>query len=218
MRWTVFHVRTAKGKAASAGTAKLKTYPFKVFTLLEHYWADPKHDDEAWNIQQAVPLEPGKMNPGFWDDAGVKTDQDFRDKLKELAQEKFSPDPPYVLKALRYAVAKIGPGSAVSYAGNHLTDTRPVAKPAVVNGAPRSDVNTKGELCFSARSARISSPCSGCVVGMPFLTRRTCRHAFSPRAALHMPRPVLMPTACSHRGLSSRRTPSHWQLADQGAK
>ena len=128
MRWTVFHVRTVKGKVTAAGTTTLKTQPFKVFTLLEHYWADPKHDDEAWNIQQAVPLTPEKMNPGFWDGAGVKTDQDFRDKVREAAQEKFSQDPPHVLKALRYAVAKIGPGSAVSYAGNHLTDTRPEEK------------------------------------------------------------------------------------------
>jgi hypothetical protein len=128
VRWTVFHVRTAKKKTAAAGTTKLKTQPFKVFTLLEHYWADPTHDDEAWNFQQAVPLEPAKMNPGFWDGAGVKTDIDFRDKLKEIAEAKFSQDPPVVLKALRYAVAKIGPGSAVRYAGNHEKEGRPQEK------------------------------------------------------------------------------------------
>jgi hypothetical protein len=128
MRWTVFHVRTAKGKVAAAGTTKLTPRPFRVFALLEHYWADPKHDDEAWNIQQAVPLTPEKMNPGFWDGTGIKTDQEFRDKVKEAAQEKFSQDPPIMLNALRYAVAKIGPGSAVAYAGNHLTDTRPEEK------------------------------------------------------------------------------------------
>jgi hypothetical protein len=128
MRWTVVHVRTVKGKAAAAGTKTLKTQPFKVFTLLEHYWADPRHDDEVWNIQQAVPLTPQKMNPGFWDGAGVKTDQDFRDKVRDAAQANFSQDPAIVLKALRWAVAKIGPGSSLSYAGNHLTDTRPEEK------------------------------------------------------------------------------------------
>ena len=141
MRWTVFHVRTVKGKVTAAGTTTLKTQPFKVFTLFEHYWADPKHDDEAWNIQQAVPLTPEKMNPGFWDGAGVKTDQDFRDKVREAAQEKFSQDPPHVLKALRYAVAKIGPGSAVSYAGNHLTDTRPEEK---YKSSERRDLESLG--------------------------------------------------------------------------
>jgi hypothetical protein len=121
MRWTVLHVRTAKGKGAGAGTAKLKTYPFKVFTLLEHYWADPKRDDEAWNIQQAVPLDPGKMNPGFWDGTKVKTDQDFRDKV-------WGALPPDEFKTMRYAVAQIGPGSSVRYGGNHRTDTHPEEK------------------------------------------------------------------------------------------
>ena len=52
-----------------------------------------------------------------------------------------------------------------------------LAKPAVVNGASRSLTKTKGELRWppgmSARKARISSPCSGWVLGVPFLTRRT---------------------------------------------
>ena len=55
------------------------------------------------------------------------------------------------------------------------------AKPAVVNGAPRSDVNTNGDLgsCSRAkrRSARNSSPRIGWVLGVPFLTRRTARVA-----------------------------------------
>lgn len=118
MRWTVFHVRTPKGKGTAAGTGTLKTYPFKVFTLLEHYWADPKHDDEEWNIQQAAPLTADKMNPGFWDGTKLKTDQDFRDAVWGALQ-------PDEFKTVRYAAAQIGPGSAVRYGGNHRTDTRP---------------------------------------------------------------------------------------------
>jgi len=45
----------------------------------------------------------------------------------------------------------------------------------------RSDTNTNDDSSFSARSAGISSPCSGCGVAMPFLTRRTRRHALRPR-------------------------------------
>jgi hypothetical protein len=48
-----------------------------------------------------------------------------------------------------------------------------LAKPAVVNGAPRSLVNTNEDLgsCSrcSFRSARSSSPRIGCVAGDPFL-------------------------------------------------
>jgi hypothetical protein len=55
------------------------------------------------------------------------------------------------------------------------------ANPAVVNGAPRSDVNTKGDLgsCsrWSSLRARNSSPRIGCVLGVPCLTLRTCRVA-----------------------------------------
>ena len=55
------------------------------------------------------------------------------------------------------------------------------AKPAVVNGVPRSDVNTKGDFgsCSrcSRRRARNSSPRIGCVLGVPCLTLRTCRAA-----------------------------------------
>ncbi len=47
------------------------------------------------------------------------------------------------------------------------------AKPAVVKGEPRSDVNTKSDLgsCSrcSRRRARSSSPMIGCVAGDPFL-------------------------------------------------
>jgi hypothetical protein len=46
-----------------------------------------------------------------------------------------------------------------------------LAKPAVVNGAPPSDVNTNGLLGFCSRckrrKARISSPMMGCVAGVP---------------------------------------------------
>jgi hypothetical protein len=50
------------------------------------------------------------------------------------------------------------------------------AKPAVVNGDPRSLTNTKGEdglSRWSRRSARSSSPWIGWVLGVPFLTQRT---------------------------------------------
>jgi len=59
-----------------------------------------------------------------------------------------------------------------------------LAKPAVVNGAPRSDVITNGEGAdrLSSRKARISSPCSGCTLGTPCLTRRTCSTALRPNS------------------------------------
>lgn len=54
-------------------------------------------------------------------------------------------------------------------------------EPGVLNGAPRSDVNTKGLLgsCSrcSRRRARNSSPSNGCVLGVPCLSRRTCNVA-----------------------------------------
>jgi hypothetical protein len=54
------------------------------------------------------------------------------------------------------------------------------AKPAVVKGDPRSLTKTKGDdglSRWSRRSARSSSPWIGWVLGVPFLTRRTCRTA-----------------------------------------
>src|SRR6516164_8417689 len=62
------------------------------------------------------------------------------------------------------------------------------AKPAVVNGAPRSEVNTKGDFgswsrC-SLRRARISSPRIGCVAGVPFLVLRTASVAVTPAVGL----------------------------------
>jgi hypothetical protein len=54
------------------------------------------------------------------------------------------------------------------------------AKPAVVNGDPRSLTKTKGEVSLSRcsrRRARSSSPRRGWVLGVPFLTRRTCKTA-----------------------------------------
>jgi hypothetical protein len=55
------------------------------------------------------------------------------------------------------------------------------AKPAVVNGAPRSDVKMKGDFgsCsrWSRRRARNSSPRIGWVLGVPCLALRTCRVA-----------------------------------------
>ena len=57
----------------------------------------------------------------------------------------------------------------------------PRAWPDVENGDPRSDVNTNGDFgsCSrcSRRSARISSPRIGWVLGVPLLTRRTCKVA-----------------------------------------
>jgi hypothetical protein len=52
--------------------------------------------------------------------------------------------------------------------------------PAVENGAPRSDTNKNGEAAlsrWSRRKARNSRPANGCVLGVPFLTLRTCRTA-----------------------------------------
>jgi hypothetical protein len=51
------------------------------------------------------------------------------------------------------------------------------ANPAVVNGAPRSDVKTKGDFGSYSRWARSSSPRIGWVLGVPCLTLRTCRVA-----------------------------------------
>jgi hypothetical protein len=56
---------------------------------------------------------------------------------------------------------------------------------SVVNGPPRSVANTKlesGNCRRSSRKARISSPRSGCTDGLPFLTRRTWRHAERPNS------------------------------------
>jgi hypothetical protein len=51
------------------------------------------------------------------------------------------------------------------------------AKPAVVNGEPRSEVNTKGDFgsCSrcSRRSERNSSPRIGCVPGLPLCVPKT---------------------------------------------
>jgi hypothetical protein len=50
------------------------------------------------------------------------------------------------------------------------------AKPAVVNGEPRSLTKTKGDdglSRWSLRRARSSSAWIGWVLGVPFLTRRT---------------------------------------------
>jgi hypothetical protein len=63
------------------------------------------------------------------------------------------------------------------------------AKPPVVNGAPRSDVKTKGDFgsCSRCRRrrARISSPRIGCVAGVPLLALRTNIHwAWTPNGYL----------------------------------
>jgi hypothetical protein len=54
------------------------------------------------------------------------------------------------------------------------------AKPAVVNRDPRSLTKTNGDVALSRcsrRSARSSSPWIGWVLGVPFLTGRTCSTA-----------------------------------------
>jgi hypothetical protein len=55
------------------------------------------------------------------------------------------------------------------------------AKPVVVNGAPRSEVKTKGDFGSSSRcsrrSIRSSSPGIGWVLALPCLTLRTCKVA-----------------------------------------
>ena len=55
------------------------------------------------------------------------------------------------------------------------------ANPAVLKGAPRSEVNTNADFgsCSrcSLRNARSSSPRIGCVLGEPLLTLRTARVA-----------------------------------------
>jgi hypothetical protein len=63
-------------------------------------------------------------------------------------------------------------------AGRGALDQR--AKPAVVKGDPRSLTKTKGDVALSRwrrRRARSWLPCIGCVLGVPFLTRRTCSTA-----------------------------------------
>jgi hypothetical protein len=64
------------------------------------------------------------------------------------------------------------------------------AKPAVVNGDPRSLTKTKGGVGASRcsrRSARSSSPWIGGVLGVPFLTRRTCSTAPLTNSLQHLP-------------------------------
>jgi hypothetical protein len=54
------------------------------------------------------------------------------------------------------------------------------AKPDVVNGAPRSDVNTKGDLGpvrAAVAAGHAARPRQGWVLGVPCLTLRTCRVA-----------------------------------------
>ena len=55
------------------------------------------------------------------------------------------------------------------------------AKPVVVNGAPRSNVNTNGDLdpCSRWRRRRARNSRQGCVARVPCLTLRTCRVAIS---------------------------------------
>jgi hypothetical protein len=52
------------------------------------------------------------------------------------------------------------------------------AKPAVVNGDPRSETNMNGDAGASRwrrRNALISRPVKGCVLGVPFFALRTCK-------------------------------------------
>ena len=90
------------------------------------------------------------------------------------------------------------------------------ANPAVVNGAPRSEVNTKGDFgpCSrrSRRKARNSSPMIGCVLGVPCLTLRTRRVAVRNPAKQHTchrlrPRHSMLPRIDKKRddGLFAKR-------------
>ncbi len=85
-----------------------------------------------------------------------------------------------------------------------------LAKPAGLNGAPRSDVNTKGDLgsCSrcSRRRARSSSPRIGCVLGVPCFTLRTCRVALRspPDPSVGPPARRLVGHACRRQGPSWR--------------
>jgi hypothetical protein len=81
----------------------------------------------------------------------------------------------------------------------------------VVNGDPRSLVNTKADLSArsrcSRRRARSSSPRIGCVLGVPFLIRRTARVAalkiaLIPTQVHQLTRPQTMPVADQDHGLS----------------
>src|SRR5262249_26421598 len=60
-------------------------------------------------------------------------------------------------------------------------------KLSVVNGPPRSDVNTNdpADSLWSFLSSRSSSPRIGCVAGLPFLARRTCISALTKSMADH---------------------------------
>ena len=133
-QWTVFHVRTLAAKAKKpTKTKQAPSNKFSVFTLLEHFWADPAYDNEAWNVQQAVPLEPGKMNPGFWDGAKTKVTPDLQSKVNAAISS--NPD----FKPLRFAVAQLfdvplvtallvgSPvsGPVVAYAANVGTEGHP---------------------------------------------------------------------------------------------
>ena len=50
-----------------------------------------------------------------------------------------------------------------------------------MNGVPRSDVNTNGDLVSCSRCSRLkarnSLPVNACVAGLPFLSLRMCRQA-----------------------------------------
>jgi hypothetical protein len=68
-------------------------------------------------------------------------------------------------------------------------------KPGADKGAPRSETNTNGDLALSLwclRNSRSSRPVSGWVLGMPFLTLRTCRDA-------------VLKSICSHRRSTTSR-------------
>jgi hypothetical protein len=82
------------------------------------------------------------------------------------------------------------------------------AKPAVVNGDPRSLTKTNGDVSlsrWSRRRARSSSPRRGWVLGVPFLTRRTCstpasNSTWSPAQVAELGRPKPMPEGQQDHG------------------
>jgi hypothetical protein len=83
------------------------------------------------------------------------------------------------------------------------------AQPAVAGGEPRSLTNTKGDVGASRcsrRRARSSSLWIGCVLGVPFLTRRMWSTAPS-KSAWFQPK-----SQASGRCVGHRRYPCLWRL------
>ena len=72
-----------------------------------------------------------------------------------------------VAQHVRPEILRIDPSRLASALDHRL-------KATLVNGVPRSDVNTNGDLLFCSRWSRLrarnSLPVNGCVAGLPFLS------------------------------------------------